>query len=47
MLPTSLLKRFINPTEVANLVVFLVFEQASAIMGAALRVDGGILRSIL
>jgi len=46
-LPTSLLKRFLNPVEVANLVVFLASEQASAITGAALRVDGGIVRSIL
>jgi NAD(P)-dependent dehydrogenase (short-subunit alcohol dehydrogenase family) len=46
-LPTSLLKRFVSPTEVANLVVFLASEQASAITGAALRVDGGIVRSIL
>jgi NAD(P)-dependent dehydrogenase (short-subunit alcohol dehydrogenase family) len=46
-LSTSLLKRFINPLEVANFVVFLASEQASAITGAALRVDGGIVRSIL
>jgi NAD(P)-dependent dehydrogenase (short-subunit alcohol dehydrogenase family) len=46
-LPTSLLKRFIKPKEVADLVVFLASEQASAITGAALRVDGGIVRSIL
>lgn len=46
-LSTSLLKRFINPTEAANLVVFLASEQASAITGTALRVDGGIVRWIL
>ncbi|MBI1880023.1 MAG: SDR family oxidoreductase [Chloroflexi bacterium] len=44
---TSLLKRFITPTEVANFVVFLASDQASAITGATLRVDGGIIRSIL
>jgi len=46
-LPTSLLRRFIRPEEVANFVVFLASEQASAITGAGLRVDGGIVRSLL
>ena len=32
--------------EVANMVVYLCSEQASATTGAALRVDGGMLRSI-
>ncbi|WP_027416854.1 SDR family oxidoreductase [Aneurinibacillus terranovensis] len=47
ILPTSLLKCFLNPMEVANLVVFLASEQASAITGTALLVDGRIVRSIL
>ncbi|MBI3304436.1 MAG: SDR family oxidoreductase [Deltaproteobacteria bacterium] len=47
MVPTSLIKRFANPMEVASLVGFLASDQASAITGAALRVDGGIVRSIL
>lgn len=46
-LPTSLLKRFIQPSEVANFVVFLASDLASAITGAGLRVDGGIVRSLL
>jgi NAD(P)-dependent dehydrogenase (short-subunit alcohol dehydrogenase family) len=46
-LSTSLLRRFISTEEVANMVVFLASEQASAITGAALRVDGGIVRSLL
>ncbi|WLD94746.1 SDR family NAD(P)-dependent oxidoreductase [Alkalihalobacillus sp. AL-G] len=46
-LPSSLLKRFIEPREVANLVTFLASEEASAITGAAMRADGGIVRSLL
>lgn len=43
--PTSLIQRLINPSEIADLVVFVASEKASAINGAALRVDGGIVRS--
>ncbi|MBW0001563.1 MAG: SDR family oxidoreductase [Verrucomicrobia bacterium] len=39
--PTSLLKRFASTEEVANLVVYLASEAASATNGSALRVDGG------
>jgi NAD(P)-dependent dehydrogenase (short-subunit alcohol dehydrogenase family) len=46
-LGTSLLKRFVNPREVANVVVFLASEQASAITGSTVRVDGGIIRSLV
>jgi NAD(P)-dependent dehydrogenase (short-subunit alcohol dehydrogenase family) len=44
--PSSLLKRFETPDEVANMVVYLCSPLASATNGAALRVDGGVLRSI-
>jgi NAD(P)-dependent dehydrogenase (short-subunit alcohol dehydrogenase family) len=45
--PSSLLKRFAAPREVAAMVVYLCSQQASATNGAALRVDGGVVRSIL
>jgi NAD(P)-dependent dehydrogenase (short-subunit alcohol dehydrogenase family) len=44
--PTSLLGRLIDPDEVANAVVYLASEQASATTGTALRVDGGVVRAI-
>jgi len=46
MRPTSLIRRFAESEEVANLVVFLCGEGASAITGASLRADGGVVRSI-
>ena len=45
--PTSLLKRFATPEEVAALVVFVCSPLSSATNGAALRADGGVVRSIL
>jgi len=45
--PSSLLKRFATPEEVAAMVVFVCSPRASATNGAALRVDGGVVRSIV
>ncbi|MFD8643857.1 SDR family NAD(P)-dependent oxidoreductase [Streptomyces zaomyceticus] len=45
--PQSLLQRLIEPAEIANLVVYLASEHASATTGGALRVDGGYVDSIL
>ena len=45
--PTSLLKRFADPKEVAALVAFVCSPLSSATNGAALRADGGVVRSIL
>jgi NAD(P)-dependent dehydrogenase (short-subunit alcohol dehydrogenase family) len=45
--PSSLLQRFASVEEIANMVVYVASSQASATNGAALRVDGGIIRSIL
>lgn len=44
--PTSLLKRFIDPVEIANVVAFLCSREASAITGAPVRADGGVVLSI-
>jgi NAD(P)-dependent dehydrogenase (short-subunit alcohol dehydrogenase family) len=44
--PSSLLQRFATPEEVANLVTFVCSPLSSATNGAALRVDGGVVRSI-
>ncbi|MDR3580793.1 MAG: SDR family NAD(P)-dependent oxidoreductase [Oryzomonas sp.] len=43
--PASLLKRFATPEEVANLAVYVCSPLSSATNGAALRVDGGVVRS--
>jgi NAD(P)-dependent dehydrogenase (short-subunit alcohol dehydrogenase family) len=45
--PSSLLKRFATTDEVAALVAFVASPLSSATNGAALRVDGGVLRSII
>ena len=45
--PTSLLKRFATTDEVAAMIVYLCSEPASATTGSAVRVDGGVVRSIV
>jgi NAD(P)-dependent dehydrogenase (short-subunit alcohol dehydrogenase family) len=43
--PTSLLQRFATTEEVANLVVYVCSPLSAATNGAALRVDGGVVRA--
>jgi NAD(P)-dependent dehydrogenase (short-subunit alcohol dehydrogenase family) len=43
--PTSLIKRFATPEEVASMVAYIASPLASATTGAALRVDGGVVKS--
>ena len=45
--PTSIIGRVASPEEVANMVVYVCSPQASATTGAALRVEGGIVESIV
>jgi NAD(P)-dependent dehydrogenase (short-subunit alcohol dehydrogenase family) len=45
--PTSLLKRFETPEEVASVVAFLAGNQSAIINGAAIRAEGGVVQSIL
>ena len=45
--PSSLLKRFATVDEVAAMVTYMASELSSATNGAALRVDGGVVRAIL
>ncbi|MFF4653600.1 SDR family NAD(P)-dependent oxidoreductase [Streptomyces sp. NPDC001380] len=45
--PTSLLRRLIEPAEVANLILYTSSDLASATTGAALKAEGGTLTSLL
>lgn len=44
--PTSLIERLIAPKEIADFVAYVSSPLASAINGAALRTDGGLIRSV-
>ena len=44
--PTSLLQRFEDPAEIAQAIVFVASPLSSAINGAALRADGGTVKSV-
>ena len=44
---TSLVQRFLDPSEIANLVLYLASPLSSATNGAALRADGGVLTATI
>jgi NAD(P)-dependent dehydrogenase (short-subunit alcohol dehydrogenase family) len=44
--PSSLLRRFETPEEIASVVAFVASTQAVAVNGAAVRAEGGVVRSI-
>jgi NAD(P)-dependent dehydrogenase (short-subunit alcohol dehydrogenase family) len=44
--PTSLLQRFASVEEIANMVLYVASQEASATNGAALRAEGGIIQTI-
>jgi NAD(P)-dependent dehydrogenase (short-subunit alcohol dehydrogenase family) len=43
---TSLLQRLLDPVEIANLVTYVASDLSSATNGAALRAEGGLVRTI-
>jgi NAD(P)-dependent dehydrogenase (short-subunit alcohol dehydrogenase family) len=45
--PSSVIQRFATPAEVAAMIAYVCSGQASATTGAALRVDGGVVRAII
>ena len=44
--PTSLIRRFLTPKEIADVVLFLASKRASGVNGHAQRVEGGIIHHI-
>jgi len=47
MRPTSIIQRFTSTDEIANMVVYLCSTLASATNGAAIRVEGGLLKGVV
>lgn len=45
--PTSLIQRLSRPEEVADFVTFLGSDRTAIVNGAALRVDGGLIRTVM
>ncbi len=44
--PTSLIQRLTDPREVADIVAFVASERAAIINGSAMRIDGGLIRTV-
>jgi 3-oxoacyl-[acyl-carrier protein] reductase len=45
--PTSLIQRLSKPEEVADFVTFLASERTGIVNGSALRIDGGLIRTVM
>ncbi|MDQ0315899.1 SDR family NAD(P)-dependent oxidoreductase [Amorphus orientalis] len=45
--PTSLIQRLARPEEVADFVTFLASDRTGIVNGAALRIDGGLIRTVV
>ncbi|GAA5524213.1 3-oxoacyl-[acyl-carrier-protein] reductase FabG [Microbulbifer aestuariivivens] len=45
--PTSLIQRFIRPEEIASIVAFIASPLSSAINGASIKAEGGLIKSIV
>ncbi|WP_018617020.1 SDR family NAD(P)-dependent oxidoreductase [Segetibacter koreensis] len=45
--PTSIIQRFASPEEIANMIVYISSPLSSATNGSAIRVDGGVLKTII
>jgi NAD(P)-dependent dehydrogenase (short-subunit alcohol dehydrogenase family) len=45
--PSSIIQRFASPDEIAAMIAYVCGASASATTGAALRVDGGVVRAIV
>lgn len=45
--PTSLIGRFINPAEIGDIVAFICSARAAVINGAAIRAEGGLVRTVV
>jgi NAD(P)-dependent dehydrogenase (short-subunit alcohol dehydrogenase family) len=45
--PTSIIRRFVEPAEVAAMVAYVCSPRAAATNGAALKVEGGVVRSLI
>lgn len=45
--PASIIKRFIQPEEIGDIVTFVCSESAAAINGASIKAEGGLVRNII
>jgi 3-oxoacyl-[acyl-carrier protein] reductase len=43
--PTSLIRRFVHPREIGDIVAFLCSPRAAVINGSCIRAEGGLVRT--